>query len=160
MTISDRIAVMRAGKIEQYGAPYEVYEHPRNRFVASFLGKANFFEGKVIGSWENGVELQTSFGGLRMAAEKPAAIGTGALYAVRPEKMRIFQDETEGFLQGTVKFITYAGNLSTYTVDWNGQLLMVEEQNTAGNTPVQPGQVVWLGWEASACHLLEDEVKV
>ncbi len=160
MTISDLIVVMRAGIIEQIGAPYEVYEHPRNRFVAGFLGKANFFEGKVSGTWENGVILDTAAGTIKTATRETAEVGKGAVYAVRPEKMRIQGERQEGCLQGQVQFVTYAGNISTYTVDWNGQQLLVEEQNLNGAARVQPGETVSIGWEEGSCHRMEDPVEV
>ena len=54
LTLSDRIAVMRAGKIEQFGTPTEIYERPVSRFVASFIGTSNFFSGRVTGAADGG----------------------------------------------------------------------------------------------------------
>ena len=62
MTLSDSIVVMNHGIIEQTGSPYEVYERPRNRFVASFLGKANFFGGKVLAVDGKRVTMETPDG--------------------------------------------------------------------------------------------------
>ena len=159
MTISDRIVVMRAGNIEQIGAPYEVYEHPRNCFVASFLGKANFFRGKVAGLWENGIVLETKNGTVKIATQELSESGQSAVYAIRPEKLQLQAGSQAGYLHGTVQFVTYAGNISTYTIDWNGQPIMVEEQNLNKAAHIQPGKTVSLCWEPESCHLMEDQAE-
>ncbi len=85
MTLSDSIVVMNHGIIEQTGSPYEVYERPRNRFVASFLGKANFFGGKVLAVDENRVTMETPDGTFTISAPN-AQVGETVSYAVGPEK--------------------------------------------------------------------------
>src|SRR5436309_2575898 len=81
MTISDRIAVMNAGRIEQIGPPSEIYNRPRTRFVADFIGEINLFEGE----WRDGGFFSK---GIRLPAQGGERSGGGAI-AIRPERMRM-----------------------------------------------------------------------
>jgi len=131
LTLSDHIVVMKEGRIVQTGKPHEVYERPRNCFVADFLGKANFFE-----SSENGKK---------------------AIHCVRPEKITIDRNITESpCLEGTVKFVTYAGNITTYNIDCDGRALLVEEQNMSRRASYKPGEKVFAFWEKEHFLLMED----
>lgn len=127
MTLSDYIVVMNNGVIEQMGTPFEVYEKPRNRFVAGFLGKANFFE------------------------------RDGKIYAVRPEKVQISSERNQDSKkEGVVSFVTYSGNITSYTLEAEGKTVVVERQNASETEAVKKGQKVFIGWQESAEILLED----
>ena len=127
MTLSDTIVVMRDGVIEQTGTPYEVYERPANRFVAGFLGKANFIE-------ENGVT-----------------------YAVRPEKIKIGSaDDPAARMSGVVESLVYSGNLTTCTVNC-GQINIVAELANADTAQrLSRGEKVSVLWDDSAQIKLAD----
>lgn len=127
MTLSDTIVVMRDGVIEQTGTPYEVYERPANRFVAGFLGKANFIE-------ENGVT-----------------------YAVRPEKIKIVSaDDPAARMSGVVESLVYSGNLTTCTVNC-GQINIVAELANADTAQrLSRGEKVSVLWDDSAQIKLAD----
>jgi iron(III) transport system ATP-binding protein len=96
LTLSDRVVVMNAGRIEQIGTPEEVYEHPRTRFVAEFIGQANFLEVATAGPLREGegasVKLRTFDGELTIAlgagAVKTQSGGAASLF-IRPEKLRL-----------------------------------------------------------------------
>lgn len=127
MTLSDYIVVMNNGVIEQMGTPFDVYEKPRNRFVAGFLGKANFFE------------------------------RGGKIYAVRPEKVQISAERNQDSKkEGVVSFVTYSGNITCYTLEAEGKTVVVERQNASETEAVKKGQKVFIGWQESAEILLED----
>lgn len=130
MTLSDFIVVMNKGIIEQMGTPLEVYEKPKNKFVASFLGKANFF----------------------LRADSSS-------YAVRPEKIHLTSDETsESKQEGTITFISYSGNITSYTIDCNGEVVICEKQNVQIHENLKKGQKVFLNWDAgSEIHLIEEQ---
>ena len=143
LTLSDRIAIFDVGRIVQMGPPGEVYERPRTRFAARFLGDANFFEGHADSgrvTLADGHVLRT-----------PAAAGTGAVtLAVRPEKILLRDDPTvddEGLntLAGTIATVVYAGPSVTYRVRCGGHEVLVFEQNRAA-TPRRAGDVVSLQW--------------
>ena len=152
MTLSDSIVVMREGVIEQTGSPYEVYEKPRNRFVAGFLGKANFFSGKVIASENDTVTLQSEEGSFTIPAAKAENKET-ATFAVRPEKIEIASD---GILKGRIAVVTYSGNVISYIVDCGGKEIIAEQRSTMAQSVLKPGDEVGLNWAASSAILLED----
>jgi len=133
LTLSDYIVVMKEGRIAQIGKPFEVYERPKNSFVAGFLGKANFI-GKTVG-------------------------GKKTVHCIRPEKVKIDEKIPQGtYLEGKIEFITYAGNITTYTIDCNGKSILVEEQNASHSAKFGTGMKVYLSWEEEHCLLMEEEV--
>jgi len=90
MAIADRLAVLRSGRLEQWGTPEEVYARPANRFVAGFLGAANFLEGRVIARSGEAVQVETAIGLVRAnSASAPVAPGDMVTLCVRPEACRI-----------------------------------------------------------------------
>lgn len=147
MTLSDKIVVMNAGKIEQAGTPFEIYEKPATRFTAGFLGKANFFEGKALSFENNKVQLETENGNITIPAQN-AVVGQNMLYVVRPEKIR-FVPEGKGGLKGTIEHVTYSGNISTCTVVCSGKEIICEVQNAVSDQRPQKGQSVALDWDSA-----------
>jgi spermidine/putrescine transport system ATP-binding protein len=155
MTMSDRLAVMRAGRIEQIGPPEEVYENPQTEFVASFLGASNLLEGELKES-TNGVATVLATGGtvVHLPADRaPYAVGTKVKVGVRPEKVHIAVDDgTEppaGFnsLTGTLRMSTYIGVSHQYKVEGpGGHTLTVWVQNLGDEPPPHPGERVRLAW--------------
>jgi ABC-type spermidine/putrescine transport systems, ATPase components len=129
MTLSDFIVVMNKGIIEQMGTPLEVYERPKNKFVASFLGKANFF--------------------LRE---------DGSSFGVRPEKIRISAAEPQGeeMIEGVITFISYSGNITAYTIECGGETILCEKQNAQIMEKLEKGQPVRLSWDRESEINLED----
>ena len=90
LSISDRLAVMRDGRVEQVGTPAEVYRQPANRFVAGFIGEGNFLEGRVAGVDRGLVQVDTPLGTLT-AADTPATppAGQSVVLCIRPESLRL-----------------------------------------------------------------------
>ncbi|OWJ63528.1 ABC transporter ATP-binding protein [Inquilinus limosus] len=157
LTLSDRIAILDRGRIVQDGAPGEIYEQPRTRFAASFLGDANFLEGTVKAG--NAVEVQG--GTVRVAGSLPVA-GSKVTLAVRPEKMVILAPNTahsfDNTLPATLREVIYAGAVSTYLLAGpDGRELKVFAQNRSQDSaPPAPGAAVTLGWSAAHTIALED----
>jgi spermidine/putrescine transport system ATP-binding protein len=147
LAMSDRIAVMNGGIVEQCGTPEEVYEHPVRTFVAGFIGISNLMEGKVEG---DGVRLA---GGARCAAPVPAdcAEGTAVCLSVRPEKMWLDEHE-DGMVQleGTVAERVYIGTTTQVIVELSpGARVVALEQNTHrshADDRWEIGSRVTLGW--------------
>ncbi len=111
LSLSDRVVVMRAGRIMQAGTPAEIHDHPRNLFVADFMGYRNFFQVTVAGTGADGMVLGRA-GALRIAGRSPVALapGTAAIAAVRPEDMTQTADaEGENVFWGRVRFSEYLG---------------------------------------------------
>ncbi len=153
MTLSDSIVVMNHGIIEQTGSPYEVYERPRNRFVASFLGKANFFGGKVLAVDGNRVTMETPGGTFTISAPS-AQVGETVSYAVRPEKIEM-SIQGDG-VRGIVTSVVYSGSTTSFRVRCGGMEVLTEERSAAGQSAFARGDSVVLHWPADAAIPLED----
>jgi len=166
MTLSTRIAVMNHGQFEQIGTPGEVYEYPRNRFVADFVGKINLMSAEII-AVEAGIATLYSEA---LDAELCAHVsdgqklepGTKKWVAVRPEKVFISKGRPpeEGMmrLRGTVDDLGYFGNLSLYRVELaNGTILQVSGQNRVRTSrkTVEWDDEVFISWDIRSVILLE-----
>ncbi|MBL8990966.1 MAG: ABC transporter ATP-binding protein [Phycisphaerae bacterium] len=116
LSMADRVAIMRAGRVVQLGGPGELYRSPRNRFVAEFLGETNFL---TVEGVEGGV-LRTAFGALRCAEARGAA--AGALVSLRPEALRVLNDgeSAANELVGAVVESTYLGEIAQQVVELRG----------------------------------------
>jgi spermidine/putrescine transport system ATP-binding protein len=139
LTMSDRIAVMNEGKILQIGPPSEIYERPRNRFVADFIGQTNFIEGRVLRIRDGLVDVEVaSSGTLRGLVTSDAPSGEVAV-AVRPEKIAFASDfpgsrapDSWNALSGRVEDLIYLGTHTQHVVRLpNGAAVVVHRQNSA-----------------------------
>jgi iron(III) transport system ATP-binding protein len=112
LTMSDVMAVMRDGVIVQEGPPAEIYTHPREAFVADFIGRTNFLEGRVLGVADTGAAplatVATAIGTLTARVEAGTRAGDAVTLAVRPENVAL---ASAGGISGTVETIVYVGNL-------------------------------------------------
>ena len=134
MAMSDRICVMESGIIRQVGKPSDIYERPRNRFVADFMGRSNLLDGRVERS--QSAELVVDVKGLRLRSQhKHLEESTDVVVLVRPE--RIYLEKTRGVqennsvteVSGTVKSAVYLGSLMHYEVSTSvGVMLLVTSQ--------------------------------
>jgi spermidine/putrescine ABC transporter ATP-binding subunit len=155
MTMSDRIAVMNQGRYEQLGDPESLYERPRTRFVAGFLGISNLLPARVDGA-ADGYALVVLGGDTRVRVPKALADGQGDIeLGVRPEKIRLHTTESEvpsglNRLDGTVVDASYLGVSTSYIVEArSGARLTVYEQNaerTVHGSLHRPGDTVQLAW--------------
>lgn len=165
LTLSDRIAVMSAGRDMQVDTPTRLYENPVNRDVASFIGTMNFFDGKVTGIADGtvGVDVKglgqvstTNFGPTLRA-------GDDVCIAIRPEKLNLTESEPQtagNKMQGQMDNAAYLGERSHYYVRLNGvpQLVAISAQNRqrAEGAP-EERRPVWLSWDDNSFVVLENE---
>jgi spermidine/putrescine transport system ATP-binding protein len=157
MTMSDRIAVMRAGHIEQLGTSEELYERPKTAFVAGFLGVSNLLEGAVAGRDGSLLAVRLSDGTVLRAPAPDTPTNGAVRVGVRPEKLRVQPGERNGpadglnALRGTILDASYIGVSTQYLVQTaEGHRLTVYAQNldTAGASEViADGQPVVLTWK-------------
>lgn len=157
MTLSDSIVVMNEGIIEQTGSPHEVYEHPKNKFVAGFLGKANFFEGEILDISGEHAIIKTSHGEFAIPVSDVKK-GEYVCLAIRPEKVEIskgLQGSSHG-IDGKIVAITYSGNVTSYRVLCQDMEVIVEERSRSFTQGFQKGEEVLLSWDKDAMVLLED----
>jgi spermidine/putrescine transport system ATP-binding protein len=153
MTMSDRLAVMRHGKIEQIGAPAEVYEDPQTEFVAGFLGASNLLDGEVKDRAGNlGTLLLEGGTAIRVPVERVNGTDRMVKAGVRPEKIRVQRDEGEpedgwNSLSGTLRVATFIGVSHQYTIDLpTGRTMTAFEQNLGNENPPRQGDRVRLVW--------------
>lgn len=122
MVLSDKIVVMSGGRIQQVGGALEIYRRPANRFVADFIGQANFLPVTVLGREATGWRVRLA--GIELvvdgAPEANFSTGSQALLLVRPESMRLRPDG-EGRLTGRVERTAYLGSLAEYDLELAGQ---------------------------------------
>ncbi len=136
MTMSGRIGVMDAGSMQQIGTPSEIYEFPANRFVADFIGAANFFEGTLERNSDEGAVIHCPELGHSINATRSglAAAGSPVTVMVRPEKMLIVADDAvvagPNRVRGVIADIGYLGDMSIYHVRLDsGRILQTSQLN-------------------------------
>ena len=177
MTMSDRIAVMRAGRIEQLGSAEELYEHPATAFVAGFLGVSNLLNGRVTKADGGMLDIELATGHHIRAASADARHGIGRQVSagVRPEKLRISRldgdgstsatdgasdDSATNVLEGRVLDASYVGVSTQYVVRLDdGSDVTVYNQNleTSGVSEQYPdGQRVRLSWSPKHTFVIGD----
>jgi len=157
LTMSDRIAVMNRGRIEQVASPEELYEHPRTPFVADFLGESNSLCGKVVRAESSRLVVRTSAGMEVVTGEGvELAAGREVRLAIRPEQVGFLgsEERSDNVAEGVVEEVVYLGEAVRYLVRLTpGELLCVKRQNQRGSVNPQVGQPVRLGWSADAVIL-------
>jgi spermidine/putrescine ABC transporter ATP-binding subunit len=173
LVMSDRVAVMNEGRIEQIGAPEALYDTPANRFVASFVGEANFLETETVGREAGGmVTLKIGDVVLRAAAgekgtgdkptgEKPGAeVNGSALCMVRPEKISVRRagaanNSSVNSMRGTVRETVFMGEMIRYAVELEGGALITAKQQHRAGTPILgPSDAATIEWDVADTRLV------
>ncbi|HEY2020784.1 ABC transporter ATP-binding protein [Paraburkholderia sp.] len=146
MTMSDSIAVMQAGRIQQIGAPRDVYERPANEFVANFLGAANVIEGRLSGR-EAGADLVDVFGCTCAVPSNGEARSAGATLklALRPENL--FLSDAASGVPATLTNVVYKGAQTQIFTDIAGQAIVMDLPTQKLSGDLVPGQRVHVGWD-------------
>jgi len=150
LSMASRIAVMDRGAVQQVATPAELYEHPKTRFVADFIGKVNLIEARVHRQLGRKVDCELHGVG-RMELASDNLVGAQVAVAVRPEKLKIATAEpnTAIRVQGTVRDVAYYGDTSHVVIEAaDGLDLQVNVQNDTrlGGSGVERGQNVWVHW--------------
>ena len=171
MSLSDRIAVMHSGVCEQIAPPAEVYEAPKTRFVASFIGDTNFFDGVVSSLPDDDycmVDLE-GFAPVLCYNDRRKRVGEKVHLSLRPEKFMISIDPPKrqfahmNALRAKVEDIIYTGNHTNYWVSVGTSRIAVYQQHMGyllDEKPVRWGDEVWLYWNADNGYMLDDESAV
>jgi spermidine/putrescine transport system ATP-binding protein len=168
MSISDDVAVMNQGIIEQMGPPAEIYEAPKSSFVAAFIGDTNFFDGTVTEIMDNDyskVQLE-NMGHQQMLIfnDRRLNAGDGVHVSIRPEKIDVSgeppaPDPKKNILKGRVEDIIYMGNSTKFWIRAGRQLISVQKQHSAfllDQKPIRWKQEVWLAWHADNGYILDN----
>jgi iron(III) transport system ATP-binding protein len=156
LAMSNRIAVMRDGRIEQMGRPRDVYERPASRFVADFIGSSNFIQGTITrGGRDEGYVVETARGELRARSEATLPNGTAVVLCIRPEHVGLREGTPEPqepqAWAGTVQARAFLGESVDHVVDVGGFEVQVR-CNPSLSIPA--GTQVTLTFSESACSLI------
>ena len=167
MSLSDRIAVMNHGKVEQIDTPAKVYEAPRTSFVAAFIGDTNFFDGTVRSSMGSDYSrvVFSDFEPIVCFNDKNIRPGSPVHLSVRPEKMRISHDRPEKDFDGKlnifrakVEDIVYQGSHTKFWVrigEYRISVFQSHSRYLLDQKPIVWGDDVWLFWHADDGYMLE-----
>ena len=161
LSLSDRVAVMRDGHVLQVGPPKELYERPRTRFVADFVGTNNLVPGEVQGAGGRGGDLvvSTALGPLRAVAS--GAVSGRCVLAVRPENVALGAPASgEGNrVDGRVSLVSYLGNTLRYDVqNESGLVLKADIRDPWHHDPLPVGRPVTLSFPPSVTLAVSDDV--
>jgi ABC-type Fe3+/spermidine/putrescine transport system ATPase subunit len=162
LAMADRIAVMRAGRIEQVGAPGEVYEAPRTRFVSDFIGVSNFFAGRAVGMAGDRARFETSAG-----IELEVAVGGGVAKAitgvmVRPEKVAVRRGPPPpgqpNTFASTITDVAYQGTFTRIVAKLGGSdiLAIVQNAGRGATSELRAGQAVFLSIDPESFCVFEE----
>jgi putative spermidine/putrescine transport system ATP-binding protein/spermidine/putrescine transport system ATP-binding protein len=156
LTLSDRVAVMHGGRIEQMGTPRELYERPATDFVANFLGATNLFAGRVAAHAGGDALVEIGPARLPLGGAQALAVGEAVRVAVRPEKIRLLSAGAAGGLPARVRHVVYLGATTHLYLDGpDGAPILVHLQNTSAEAAAYaPGDPVACTWEAQSAFLL------
>jgi len=171
MTLSTRLAVMDQGRLVQTGTPTQVYESPKNRFVADFFGTINLFDATVIScqpnedsaSYNIKAKLDKTGTMVKAVTESLLSPASAITIGVRPEKIRISHERPEGdnltIAKGVVEDLAYYGNRSIYRVrSESGRVIQVSAQNyqRSEQLSLEWDDQAYLSWDAS-CNVVLTE---
>ena len=158
LSMSDRIAVMNEGRIVQLGKGKEIYEHPRTRFVAEFLGGCNLLRGTVRQCHRSEAFMRTSMGELRVSSDYELSEKARSEYtlSIRPEKIAITREMVPNSFEAEVIETTYTGPETHALVRVNDELLRVIVANSFGSSRPVAGDSVRIVLPPEALIILDD----
>jgi len=160
LAMSDRIAVMSEGEVQQIGGPTDIYEHPVNRFVADFIGDTNFLDGEIVSLNDDLVSCRIGSKSMFEAQNSGGhKVGDQVTLFLRPEKITLSApDEAAGqdARPGKVTNIVYLGNQAAYTVDMGDgiELMAQARPREDGKLPFTLGDSLEVGYSARALRVL------
>jgi putrescine transport system ATP-binding protein len=157
MTMADRIAILDKGEVMQVATPPEIYEAPKTRFVANFVGNVNMFEGKVASRTADTARI-TGASGAEIVVENAgdATAGSEVAFAIRPEKIKVTSKKPAAYsnaMQGEVYDIAYLGDMTVYHVKLDdGQVVKASAMNSSRITddPLTWSDRAWISFQPDA----------
>jgi putative spermidine/putrescine transport system ATP-binding protein len=153
LSISDRVAVMRDGNIEQVGTPEEIYRNPKTRFLAAFIGTANQFIGQALDS------QTVRYANYTLRVPVPAGlVGKSVVVLVRPENIRVFREgdplpEAHNAVAGDIQTITFMGSMTRLSVNVDGERVVCDMP--ANSSHFEHNQRVILTFSPDGCQTME-----
>ena len=151
MSISDKIIIMSKGKVEQIGTPREIYYHPNSRFVADFIGEANFLEARVRSA--SGEKAVIDVVGQELTVNNFAKAGPGddVVLVIRPEGATLAE---QGLLEGTVTLSTFMGSYQYYQVMVGNMEIQITDYNPVNRRIYEVGEKAYLDFDPKGVYIL------
>ena len=161
LSLSDRICVMRAGRIVQVGSPQELYDRPTSRYVADFVGTSNFFEGRVESADDTRAEIVTA-SGVTLAGRASAGLRAGAngCLSIRPEQIRMTREPEPGSHAVIVHNRIFLGEHTEYLVRHEalGNInVLTPRRSEQAASGFETGEAAYLGWADMAALVLKED---
>ena len=159
MTLSDRIVVMNEGVIEQIGSPIEIYRFPNSRFVANFIGRANFIDGVILNQNGSALTVQSLGESITLSnVKREFHKGEEVTLIVRPEMIEI--KKTGGLYNGVVRRAVYLGDLIEYAVEINGLSILGIETDPHVTELFPDGEQITIGFAEDCIQVLPAEKNI
>lgn len=157
LSMSDRIVILKDGRIQQQDNPETLYNRPRTQFVADFLGKSNFMDLAVTGREANALSCAIADTAFAVDAPDAKSVGGTVKVALRPERIRLAEAGRD-MLSGTVRQVSYLGERCQVIVthDVLGEVLVSQPTWKVAVTP-KAGLAISFGWDRDACVILEND---
>ncbi len=157
LTMSDRIAIMHDGVVDQLASPTDIYEHPATRFVATFIGETNIYDGCITCMKDGVATVTLENGAVKVGCDDSFSILEYATVSVRPEKMRFDRIPHAGFeLVAIVRGYIYVGSILKCIVSLpNGNELKIER--LAGQELPEVGSIIYPYWEPEDGVLIHND---
>ncbi|MGB5823512.1 MAG: ABC transporter ATP-binding protein [Proteocatella sp.] len=157
LTMSDRIAVMNEGIIEQLASPMEIYDKPSTKFVAGFIGESNIFDGTIVDITDGIFKVETS-AGIMLVEGEGFKIGEKMHVSIRPEYIKVSKEEVEGFkLEGIVKDFIYMGTVVKTSVDMKDKT-EIKYSRFEKDEEIKEGELVNIYWNPKKAFAIKELV--
>ena len=150
MAVSDKVAILKDGIVQQIDSPQNVYQHPSNEFIANFIGKANFLDGTVVGSNASHARVEIRGVIFEVPIRRPYQEKAKVRVVVRPESIIVGR---EGFAARVTRSV-YMGTSQDYRIDFNSQEMEISDTNPASKKIYQEGEMMPFTLDAGAIHLI------
>lgn len=151
MSISDKIIIMSKGKVEQIGTPREIYYHPSSKFVADFIGEANFLDAKVMSASGSKAVIDVVGEQLEVNNFADAKAGDHATLVIRPEGVTLAE---KGILEVTVTLSTFMGAYQYYQVTLGNMELQITDYNPVNRRIYEVGEKAYLDFDPKGVYIL------
>lgn len=151
LSMSDRVVVLDHGRIEQVGKPDELYDRPRNKFVADFIGETNLFEGKIMKREADLIHIRTLGGIGIQVLHKENVKGEEVSISIRPEKVTLLDSgqSMQNMYTGKLEEIIYVGEVTKFKISLEGERekIVLKLYNRKGIPKFTKGDIVRVGWD-------------
>ena len=151
MSISDKIIIMSKGKVEQIGTPREIYYHPNSKFVADFIGEANFLKAQVVSATGEKAQIRVAGQGLEANNFANAKAGEESTLVIRPEAVVLSE---KGLLEATVTLSTFMGSYQYYQVMVGDMEVQITDYNPVNRRIYEVGEKAYLDFDPKGVYIL------